>query len=196
MTAGLSLPGEHEQRVQQAREPVDLLLRGGELALELGAVGLRGRGLEPQPEPGQRRPQLVRRVRDELALGREHGADPLGHVVEGDRHLALLRRAGHLGPRFEVAFLDPSGRRGELAQRPRERVGEEPREHEPEAERRGADRGEGEHAAADAVVHGADALRDADRSGDPTRVGHRNRAVQEVLAERVAVARRPGRSGP
>jgi hypothetical protein len=59
----------------------------------------------------------VRGVGDELALRREHGPEPLGHVVERRRDLALFLGAGHLGSGPEVARLHVSRRRREPAQR-------------------------------------------------------------------------------
>ena len=191
----VALARERQQRGQQPREPLDLEL--GRLELRLGvAARLGARRLEPQAQPGQRRAQLVRGVGDELALCREHGPEPLGHVVEGRRDLALLRRAGHLGARLEVAALDPPRRGGEVAQRPRERARQEPGERQPEDEREGADRDQREHAAADAVVHRGEILRDAHRADDAAVVRHRHRRVEQVLAERVAVALALGAQTP
>ena len=45
----LPLAGQHEQRVQQSGEPLDLLLGGGQLPLEVRALGLRRGRLEAQP---------------------------------------------------------------------------------------------------------------------------------------------------
>ncbi len=79
----------------------------------------------------QRRPELgVLRLEIGVGLG-----EPRRHVVERHRHLLLLARARHLGPRVELALLDAAGRPRERAQRPCERAGEDPREHEPERER-------------------------------------------------------------
>ena len=102
-------------------------------------VALQPGGLEPQSQSGQRRPQLVRRVADELALRLEHLAEPVGHLVEGDRDLLLLAGTGHLGARIELAVLDAARRARERAQRPGERAGEHPGEAEAERERRQAD---------------------------------------------------------
>ena len=133
------------------------------------------------------------RVRDELPLRREHGADPVGHVVESHSDLLGLLRPGDLGPRLEVALFHLAGSARELAKRPRERVRQEPRQDEPEQERGDPDRGQSEHALADAVVHGLHALGHPHGAHDPPAVRDRHRAVQEILAERVAVALALGR---
>ena len=59
---------EHQQVGHEVAHPVDLAQR--ELRLGIGRRAGRER-LEPEPEPRERRAHLVRRVRDELALGVE-----------------------------------------------------------------------------------------------------------------------------
>ena len=112
---------ELEQVLGQPVEPLDLLAARFE---ELGA-GLRvgsGAALEKlveHPERGERRPELVRDVGQEVAASVAVAADdldallePVGHRVELDRELGELRRAradlvlGH-APR-QVAFGEPS----------------------------------------------------------------------------------------
>ena len=66
----LAAAREGEQLGEEPGEPLGLVLGGGQLALDLGIAALQRRRLEPQPQPGQRRAQLVRRVRHELALRR------------------------------------------------------------------------------------------------------------------------------
>ncbi len=53
---------QREQAVDEIPQAIGLVQRGV-------AVAARRQALEPQPERGQRRPQLVRGVGDELALG-------------------------------------------------------------------------------------------------------------------------------
>jgi hypothetical protein len=60
--------GEREQGVEEIRQALDLGLRKPELVLNGRIVRLDLGGLEPQPQPGQRRSQLMRCVADELAL--------------------------------------------------------------------------------------------------------------------------------
>ena len=94
----------------------------------------------------------MRGVADELALRLDRLAEPLGHVVEGERDLALLARTRDLGARIELAVLDASRRSGERAQRPRERAGEHPGEREPERERGEPDADDDEHVPAHALA--------------------------------------------
>ena len=60
---------EDQQLVDDLREPVDLAHRRVELALgRRVAAGAFAQALQPQPQPGQRRPQLVGGVGDEVLL--------------------------------------------------------------------------------------------------------------------------------
>ena len=63
---------ELQQPVDQAREPGDLVERAGHLVLRrtLGPGQVTLQVLEPQPQRGERRAQLVGRVRDERLLRR------------------------------------------------------------------------------------------------------------------------------
>ena len=138
----LALAGEHQERVQEAREMLQISCSAAAeaLAFELHAVRLRGRGLQPQAQPGQRRPGAGGTVfAIGLALGRKDDAQPLRHVVEGDGDFSLLGRALDLGARGEVAFFHSSRRVSQPAERTRERVGQEPCEHETDRECRGSD---------------------------------------------------------
>jgi hypothetical protein len=87
----------------------------------------------------------------------------------------------------EVAGLEPARRRGQVAQRPRERAGQEPGEREPEDQRERADRDQRQHTAANARVDGGKALRHAGDAHDLAVVRDRDRRVEQVLAEGVAV---------
>ena len=82
--------------------------------------------------------------------------------------------------RRAVAARFRSGRESEPARNQRERQSED--------EREGADRDQREHPAPDAVVHRGEILRHAHGAGDTAVVRHRHRGVEQVLAERVAVA--------
>ena len=66
----LGAAGQGEQLGEEPGEPLGLVLGGGQLALDLGVAALERRRLEPQPQARQRRAQLVRGVRDEVALRR------------------------------------------------------------------------------------------------------------------------------
>ena len=187
---------EREQRVQQPRQPLDLGLGELELVPTAGSSRLQAGRLEPEPEAGERRPQLVRRVADELALRLEHLAEPVGHVVERDRDLLLLARAGHLGARVELAVLDAPRRSRQRAQRPRERAGEHPGEREAERERRQADADDDEHVAAHPLGDGGVALRDADGADRAALVEDRHGGVEELVADACRCAAFPGASVP
>ena len=112
-----------------------------DLRPQLG-VGRLGRGRsEPELHAGEGRPELVRRVRDELAL-RLHGAlDPVGHVVERLAELLqLVAAADGAGARAQVAAAQPAGRLGEPRERPRQGA----REHEGQ-DQAGQQPGHGDH---------------------------------------------------
>ena len=152
-------------------------------------VGLHAGRLEPEPQSGQRRPQLVRRVADELALRLERLAEPLGHLVEGDRDLLLLAGAGHLGAGVELTVLDAARGSRERAQRPRERAGEHPGETEPERERREPDADDHEHVAPHALGDGRVALRHPHGADRPALVEDRHSRVEQLLADGLALPR-------
>ena len=176
---------EREERVEEIRQPLDLGLRKPELVLHGRIVRLDPGSLESQTQPGQRRSELMRGVADELALCLDRLLEPLGHVVEGDRDLTLLARAGDVGPRVELAVLDAPRRAGERAQRPGERAGDHPGDRETERECDEPDADHDEHVPAHPGADRIDALGDADGSSAEDRDG----GVQEVAAERVAVPR-------
>jgi hypothetical protein len=88
--------------------------------------------------------------------------------------------------RLEVALLDAAGGSREVAQRPRERAGEEPCDQQTDQEREGADPDQDENAAANAVPDGIDVLRHTHRADD-TDVRHWDGGVEQVLPERDAV---------
>ena len=84
--AGLA---QDQQLGDHAREAVDLRPARPRSAPR-GPVGGRGRLLQPQAQPGQRRAQLVRGVGDEVALRVDHPLHAPGHLVERGADLALL----------------------------------------------------------------------------------------------------------
>ncbi len=87
-------PGEVEQLGGELRQAVDLLAHPAEeLAPGLLVELLVDEQLEEAAEREERRPQLVRRVRDELAAGVLEPGEPLTHPVERARELAELVRA-------------------------------------------------------------------------------------------------------
>ena len=112
------------QREHVVDEPVHLVQppqqrrgcpRGGAL------VGLAVQQLDLGAQHGQRRAQLVRGVRDEVALAREGALEPLEHAVErGGEHADLAAGADRPGAQREVAGVDRGGDRRHAPQRPRD----------------------------------------------------------------------------
>ena len=191
-TAGLcrtALAGEREQRREQLREALRLALRGLQLALEIRVVGPERGRLQPQPQAGERRAQLVGRIGDELALRLEHAPEPVGHVVEGSRDLALLRRAGRVRAGGEIAAAEPAGRGRKTPQRPRQRAREQPRERETERQRGGGDARDREPVAPDARVDRRCVARHAHGANAPALVHHGHGGVEELLVQRAAPPR-------
>ena len=94
-----------------------------DVAVRLGvAAALPCDRLQPQPQPGQRRAQLVRRVGDELPLRAHEPLQALGHDVERARRASAARRCPRpRRARRQVALGDAPRGRVEAAQRPRDR---------------------------------------------------------------------------
>ena len=156
--------------------------------MSAASSALQAGGLQPQAQPRERCAQLMGGVGDEVALGGERAPEPVGHVVEGVRDLAVLgarpsawrARRGRRPRRRAVRVRPRSGRDREPAS---------PREDQPERERGDAEAEERERVAADLVVDRVDGLRDPHRAGRATRVDDRHGGEEQVLVERVAVAR-------
>jgi hypothetical protein len=98
----------------------------------------------------------------------------------------VLRWACEFGSTLEVALLDAAGGSCEVAQRPRERAGEEPSDQQADQEREGADPDQDDDAAANAMSDGIDVLRHTHRADD-TDVCHWDGGVEQVLPERDAM---------
>jgi hypothetical protein len=64
-----ALAGERQLGAEQAREPLELELGGGEVLVDFGATPV-ARGLDAEAQSGQRSSQLVGGVGHELPLGR------------------------------------------------------------------------------------------------------------------------------
>ena len=104
-----------EQLVDEPGEP---------LGLDERCVGLAV--LEPEPQRRQRRPQLVRRVGDELLLRREQRRELGGRAIELPRETAHVGRAvGLARARGQLAAADARGDVLEAAERLRDRTGEQ-----------------------------------------------------------------------
>ncbi len=159
-----------------------------QLALQVGVVGLEAGRLKPQPQAGERRPELMRSVRDEVPLRGHRLGQALGHVVERDRNLALLARADGRGAGVELAALDPARGVRQRPQRSRERAGQDPRQRQPERECDDTDADEDEDVAAHPVADRLDALRHPDGADPPPVVDHGHGREQELLAERLTAA--------
>ncbi len=183
----LAFRGEREQVAQELREPLGLRLRRLEVARDLGIVGLQRRRLQSQPQAGQRRAQLMRRIGDELALGAERTCEPVGHLVERGGDLALLARATDRGALVQLARGDAPRRDGQAAQRPCERAGEEPGHRQAEQERDDADPDQRRNVLAHLVLDAVDRLGHAHRAGRSPCLDHGHRGDDQVLVERVAV---------
>jgi len=106
-----------DHAVQAARLVVDH--QGGMLGrLGIGGNAL-GDGLRKALDAGQRRAQIVRDVRHEIALGLLRGGDARGHLVERFGQRADLLRAADRHPLVEVALGDALRRHAHLLERAR-----------------------------------------------------------------------------
>ncbi len=135
-------PPEHVEARREPGQPVDLLAQ----RVERG--GIRGehavaQRLEIALQVGERRPQLVRGVDDELAADHLLLREAVRHRVVRGREVAQLLGAllGH--PDVEVAVGEAPGGVGDPLDRAREPAGEEHRDGE--RQERGEHRGEPEH---------------------------------------------------
>ena len=111
---------EHEQLVDELAMRSISRSPARQLARRLRRDAGRRRLLEAQPQPRERRAQLVRGVRDERLLAAEHVADAIGHVVERACERALLGRALERDARVEVAARHARRRRAHVADRAHE----------------------------------------------------------------------------
>ena len=156
--------------------------------MDLRVVARRARLLEPQPQAGERRAQLVRRVGDEVALAGHEALEPRRHAVERRGEAALLRAALDLGAHGQVALGHP--RRG-VVQAP-QRAGDLARDHEPrreaEPEHEQPDRGQPERRAVRRARDGVDALGHAHDADARAALHHRHGGGEDLLVERVAAA--------
>ena len=91
---------QDQQLRDHARQSIHLLQRALDL-LDGRPVGGRRRLLEPQPQPGQRRAQLVRRVGDEVALRVDHPLHARRHLVERARRPRAARSEPSTGTRTD-----------------------------------------------------------------------------------------------
>ena len=107
--------------------------------------------LEIALQVGQRRPELVRGVGDEVAPHRLLAFETGGHLVERVGEAGDLLRAFARDPGGVVAVGDPSCRRADLGERPREHPREDDRERDA-GDHRHHDRG-AHHGRDRAVVH-------------------------------------------
>jgi hypothetical protein len=137
----LDLSRHDEEAIDDPGQAVDLEI-GRLEALTNRLVGrLRDRALEPELHGGQGRSELVRGVRDELALRLDRTFEPVGHLVERPPELLDLASAGHVaGASREVAV--PQSLRGgrQARERAGERSGQPEREQQPGRERGQPDR--------------------------------------------------------
>ena len=113
--------GEVEQLAGELRQPIDLLAHAPEeLAPGRVVQVLLDEELEVTAEREERRPQLVRRVGDELAPGVLEARETLAHALEGASELTELVRARVDDRLVELPVRDALGRPLETTDPPRE----------------------------------------------------------------------------
>ena len=159
---------EARAREQMPHERVDLEDLALELVERLGVAAARAPELEQHADARERRADLVRDAREQLALIADLLLDASRHVVDGRpdvRDLAHVPRP-ELGARREPSRADLLGHAQELVQRPREPVGDLPRD-EPQHEARGEHGDEAVSAAREAVDEVRDPDREEDRDAEP-----------------------------
>jgi hypothetical protein len=125
--------GQGQQRVDQPF----LLLSFGEHILACraqrgGGSGRVGEGhLQHGPRRGQRGPQLMRGIGDEVPLCLEGCLQPGQQAVDRVSEVGeLIARAGHREPAVQVVFGDLPGGGGDRSQRPQRPSGDDPAEHD------------------------------------------------------------------
>jgi hypothetical protein len=201
LAGGGALAGaaELEQLVDHQREPVELRQRRVELLVDRRVAALALRGLDAQPQAGQRGPQLVRSVGDEVALRAHEPLEPRGHVVEGAGQRALLGAAldGRTGR--QIALGDAAGGTVQSPHRPRDLPRHDGAGEQPEPEHEQADQREPDPGAALGAVDGLDALRHArgaDRAASRhDRDGRHQQRLPERLGAPLAPVGPPGQRG-
>ena len=153
----LGATGEGEQLGEEPGKPLGLVLGGGQLSLDLWVAALQRRRLEPEAQTRERRAQLVRGVRDEVALVASvvpvRAVMSLNAVATSCCSGSPPRSRGRRG-RLATCCANA----GQSAQGLGERAGEEPRHDEAEQQREGAHTREREHVVALLGLHGVDAL--------------------------------------
>ena len=149
----------------------------------------RRQALEPEPERRQRCPELVRGVRDELALGTQKPRELRDGPVEGDGERPHLRRALPLGRTgIELPFADGGRRFLQATQRPGHEAGEAEPDDCGAREHNDADQREDEPVAANARVDRGVRVRDPHRAVHLAAGGDRHRDKEQPLVERLRVA--------
>ena len=139
-------------------------------------VGLALEQLDLSAQHGQRRTQLVRGVRDEVALAREGALEPLEHVVErGREHTDLSAGADRPGPQREIAGVHRGGHAGHALQRPRDQRRDQHTRRHRQRERERADQREGAQQARLRVGDRGQGVGDVERPDPPALAGDRAR---------------------
>ena len=180
---------EDQQLVDDQREAVDLAHR----RLDVGrrrvvATELFAERLEPQPQSGQRRPQLMGGVGDEVLLHPQQPLHPAGHLVEGEGQRALLAAALDGDGGVEVAAGNLAGDAVEAANRARDLGRDQAAGDQAEDEDDEGEAADVEDRGTDRAVDRVDALGDPHRAGNPALLGDRRRGRQDFGAEGFAVA--------
>ena len=180
--------GQHEQAVDEAGQPLGL--RDGVLEVGGGvAVGFGLEVLEPQPQPGQRRAELVGRIGDEGLLAPHEVLQPGRGAVEGLGQRAHLRRAAGLGDATgQVAFADVAGGLLDLPEGARDGAGDDHADAGHHDERHEGHTGQPQPVAAAAVVDLAGRVGHPHGPPHEPSGGHGHGGVHEIGAERVGAA--------
>src|SRR5205085_9738731 len=171
-------PRQVEEVARETGQPFDLLAhRGEELRVRLVVEVLVGEQLEEPAEREERRPQLVRGVRDELGPRAVEVREAKAHPVEGARELAELVRRRVVHRLVEVAARDAVG--GPLE--PADAAREDRRAAEPERERSEQGGDAGDEQAALHEVDVAEGVVEGRGEEEDLLVLERNRDLREAL---------------
>ena len=132
--------------MEETGEDLRLLLDEGEVLVAL--VEAVAQALDAAADHGERRPELVRHVGEELAPPGLVALEPLGHRVERPRELAHLARTVLGRSRREVALAHASGGVHHVADRSRRAPEEAPEDGDADRDERVEEQDAGERASA------------------------------------------------
>ena len=128
--------GSPSARVTCSSWPTSALNRSDSFWMRLSAASILAgsRQFDGHSQARQRRPQLVRDIEQQAALGSQQGLDALRHLIEGARELSDSSRA-ELRARREIAVAEAFHglcklRNGGSGRAPASSTGRSPRHHE------------------------------------------------------------------